>query len=501
MLKNIKKTDWKTLGIITIIVMIICNAFLQMHYSSDTFVLFNLGYMQYPFEYFLLDGRLISTLVCWAAGLLHIPYKSYIIGMDVIAIILVSFTIYTVYKTIEKILNPDKNSKKLFIFMSSFVLILNQFSLEYLLFPESAVMCLGQLLCIIASTKVIYCNKYKYLKISILLFFAIFCYQGLVNIFPILAILFIFLKQIKENNSFKKNIIELVKKTSILFLICVILISINIVTIKICCNILNNSSNRTIQLIDFESVILRFKTILTYLDMIWNKSLDMLPKHINSIIVILTLILLAINKVKKEIFTKYIFTILAALIICIIPMFFLNTGPCGRVNVPICQIWGISLLFLITSIDNKSDIKTYKLNIIYAFILISFILNSIMVIRNTSEHIAANRVDENMGLTIKLMLEEYEKESGNKITKFAYIYDSDPQQYAPNIKHIGSLTERKLACSWCISEAINFYCDRNLEKVRMPIKIYTENFIYKDYTCFSEEQILFSNDTMYLCVY
>lgn len=81
--------------------------------------------------------------------------------------------------------------------MASFVLILNQFSLEYLLFPESAVMCLGQMLCVISASLILSNNKHKYLKIGLMLFIAVFCYQGVLNIFPALALLFIFLNQIK----------------------------------------------------------------------------------------------------------------------------------------------------------------------------------------------------------------------------------------------------------------------------------------------------------------
>ena len=124
-----------------------------------------------------------------------------------------------------------------------------------------------------------------------------------------------------------------------------------------------------------------------------------------------------------------------------------------------------------------------------------------MILRNSNEHIAANKVDENMGKSIKYILEKYESDTGNKITKLSYVYDPDPQQYAPGIKHIGSLTERKLACSWCISQAMNYYCDRKMEKVRMPIKIYIEKIKRKNYTEFSEEQVIFDNDTMYLYVF
>ena len=65
------------LGILGIIV-IICSNFLQMHFSSDTYVLYRLGYFNYPSEYFLQDGRLISTLFCYLRGILHLPIPVFI---------------------------------------------------------------------------------------------------------------------------------------------------------------------------------------------------------------------------------------------------------------------------------------------------------------------------------------------------------------------------------------------------------------------------------------
>lgn len=76
MKEKLKKIDFSTFGVIVIITTLLCNAFLQMHYSSDTFVLLDLGYIDYPSKYFLLDGRLISTLVCLIAGILHTPYNA-----------------------------------------------------------------------------------------------------------------------------------------------------------------------------------------------------------------------------------------------------------------------------------------------------------------------------------------------------------------------------------------------------------------------------------------
>ena len=74
----IKKEDKILFFIILAITALLGNAFLKTHFSSDTYVLLDLGYFKYPSQYFLLDGRLISTLVCYIAGIYKIPYFTYI---------------------------------------------------------------------------------------------------------------------------------------------------------------------------------------------------------------------------------------------------------------------------------------------------------------------------------------------------------------------------------------------------------------------------------------
>ena len=75
-LKELSKTENIKYFIVLLITLLLCQNFLQMHYSSDTYVLYDLGYMAYPGKYFLLDGRLISAIVCYIAGILHIPIKA-----------------------------------------------------------------------------------------------------------------------------------------------------------------------------------------------------------------------------------------------------------------------------------------------------------------------------------------------------------------------------------------------------------------------------------------
>lgn len=106
-------------------------------------------------------------------------------------------------KILEKIINPEKVITKLMLLAGSFILILNQFTLEYLLFPESAVMCLGVLFNVIAIKFMVDNPKCKYIKIFLALLVAVFCYQGVLNMFPVLAILVYIVKQILDKREYK----------------------------------------------------------------------------------------------------------------------------------------------------------------------------------------------------------------------------------------------------------------------------------------------------------
>ncbi len=468
-----------------------------MHFASDTYVLDDLGYMDYPQEYFLLDGRLISAGVCYLGGILDLPLEEYIVGMSIIATIFVAITIYLMSNILEKILEPKNKFIEWLIVAISFVLILNQFTLEYLLFPESAVMCLGLLLTILALKIYIDESKYKYLKIFILLLISTICYQGLLNIFPILVFLIYILKNIlnkeKSNTNLKQKLkpvfIDLFKLGILLLIILIISVSV----IEIGKAIFESEIDRTNSLETSEDLELTVKIVTAYLYELCNENLNMLPHYINYVIILTTIVFLLILKTKKTVLLQYILYIIFSLIICIIPMFIFNTGPVGRVNSPIAMLWGVSLTILLaqTINSNSKEIKKY----IQWIIIISFFINSIYLMRNISEHLASNNIEENMGKTIKYTIEQYEKETGIEVTKFGYMYDRNPQQYAVGIKHMGSLTERKFACPWSIFEVMDYYTERNFERIEL------NTIIDVDYTVFSEEQILFENDTVYLIVY
>ena len=500
-LKNINKENAIKYLIIQLITLFICQNFLQMHYSSDTYVLFDLGYMEYPSKYFLLDGRIISTLVCYLGGILNLPIPTYIVGMDFIGIIFIGISIYLINQIIEGILKPQNKLFKILLTASSFVLILNQFTLEYLLFPESAVMCLGVLLNVVAIKIMAQSSKHKYLKIFFTLLLAALCYQGLVNMFPVMAVMIYTIKNIVDERPFKVKekefIIEMFKLAAIVVLVLILCVQV----VEIGKKALNSRQDRMMHLKDFEAVMFRAETVAEYMDELWNKCLYMFPENTNTIILIAASVLLLMLRPKPGTIFNYIIQLFVCFVICILPMFLFNTGPCGRTNVPLMMVWGATLVILLAQSTVVNKPKTTK--ILYGFVILSFIINTIFLMQNITEHIAANRVDENMGRTIKYALEKYEKETGIRVTRFSYTYDANPQQYAVGIKPIGSLTERKFACSWSVTQAMRFYCERNFKLVGVKIERGSEHekIVRKDYKEFSEEQLIFIDNTLLLVIY
>lgn len=499
MIKKIKKENAIEFLVIFGITLLICQNFLQKHFSSDTYVLYDLTYMKYPEKYFLLDGRLVSTVICYLAGILNIPIDIYILGMNFMGIIFISIAIYMFYKLLENIINPQENIVKILLICACFILILNQFTLEYLLFPESAVMCLGVLLNVIATKIFVQDTKYKYFKMFLILLTAGICYQGVLNMFAIFAMLAYIVKHIVDKREYKIKLKEFFMDLIKAAIILVTVLLICMIIVKIGTTLLNSKQDRRMHLINFEAVLLRGRTVLEYMDELWNNSMHMLPTHFSSTMLMISLISLILLKPKKEIIIEFILLLLVTFAICVVPMFIFNTGICGRVNVPLMMIWGSSLIILLTQANMKESIKFKRY--IYTFIILSFVVNNIYIMQNITEHIASNKVEENMGKTIKYALEKYEKETGNTVIKFAYCYDLEPQQYAVGIKPIGSLTERKLACSWSILQTVNYYCERDFQRTYITAKIYEEYVRGKDYKEFSEDQLIFEGDTLYMVVY
>ena len=492
MKKKITKENLLLLSGVIVFSLIMCNAFLQMHYSSDTYCLIYRGYFDYPSHYFLLDARLVSTLVSYLGGLLRLPYEVYIIGLDIIGVILLSISVVMLYRFMEQELKVKKILNKVLLLIATYVCIFNHITVEYLLYPESAIMCLGILTIVLAVIAYLSEDRNRYLKTFLLVLFSTLCYQGIVNLLPVLVITIVFIKNKDEltiKKTFKTYIAEMLK-LGIMFIV-VMLISYGIS--QIADKVIGETSSRLRTDKTLIGIIYYSKDVLI-------DQFNLLPKYLSVVVMGFTSIMLIIySKNKLNMVIYYLLTVIAAYVFTLLPI--LAWGyVMARMAIVIGAVMGISLIFLVPLV--KDDKEKIKNTIIIAFIVCYFIFNTINFIRNSNEHIVANKVDDNMGATISFLVKTYEEKSGNIINNFSFWYDPNPNKYAAGIKPLVSLTERKIMQSWCIVEATGFYCDKHFEKVfLMPDEIYNKYFKGKDDECFLEDQIVFEGDTMYLYVY
>ena len=49
--------------------------------------------------------------------------------------------------------------------------------------------------------------------------------------------------------------------------------------------------------------------------------------------------------------------------------------------------------------------------------------------------------------------------------------------------------------------AINYYTNRNLERIKMPANVYDKYFKGKNWDTLEKEQLIFINDVLYFCIY
>jgi len=494
--EKINKKDVILFICVFVFSMIANNAFLHRHYSSDAMCLLEHGYFIYPTKYFLLDGRIISTLVCYLGGVLNLPVDTYLFISNLIGILFLSIAIVILFKFIIKYLDVNNKWVKFMILLSVYTIIFNHMDIEYLLFPESCVMCAGLLFSIIAVKTYLSTGKGKKFESFMWLLLSSMCYQGLISIFPTLVITLVFLK-IKENT--KETLKYYIKETFKVGVMFVLALTICAGLIALFSHLLQASSYR----------LERISNILTVAKQIPYSTLYVLIGQVSRVPIYLAVIVMTITNIltirygKNKLFLKYILAMITAYMFSMGPILVFGYVH-ARMLMSIGAAMGISLLFISTILNDNSDniSKTdVKIVIMSICIIAYFIFNIINNYTNGYQHLKAFELDEQLGAKISKVVQNYEENSGIEVTKFSYCGDITVQGYENGIKQLGSLTERKFAMPHCIRESVNYYCNKKLQEVKFPAKIYYENFYGKEYTGFSEEQFLFIEDTLYMCVY
>lgn len=492
--KKNNKNQMYTFFVMLMFAVIICSNFFRMHFSQDTYCInVDYGYDRY-IKHFLSIGRILGAVQMFITKKLNIPFETMVIGSSVSATILLTLSWFMLYSYTIKIAKIGENKKKqLLIAGITFSIIFNFCTFETLVFAEAIVLAFSILCATLASCIYTSNLKRKNIYTAILIFLTILAYQTSTSLFLIITLVFIAFKN-------KGNIKEILKKSIYVGLIYGVSMILGLLITKFLGNYLNWVERET-TLLSIKEMI---QTIFKYLDFIVIKNFYIEPKGWNFIVIIfLTIIFIAQVIKRKEYFHILEYIVLVALC-CIIPILPLMAIPIKdqymetRMAMVFGALAGTLLLYLIL-VMKADETKVIK-DIISIITITLFVINSIYFIRSSSENIATGYIDRNIAKSIIYNIEKYEKENDIKLKKIVVGYDKKPIYYYEGQIMLRSTNGRGLATNFTVAPLIEYYCGEKYDWYVSQEEI-DEKFLEKNWDAYSEEQLVFEGDTLYLCVY
>lgn len=473
------KKDFIIFIFIFMLSLIMCSAFLQPHYAHDTYKIIKDGLTSYSYERFIQDARPFTAIITILADKIHMSVELYSVISLILGLIFLSCSVVIIYKLCIRNFEGNNKIVKIMILLISFLLVYNYLAIEYIYFLESFMLALGILLSIVSTKMIIDKQQYGYIKATILLVIAAFCYQGSIAIFPMFLFAYYLLF---EKDNIKTKIITQVKIS--------LIYGITMLLTILYSNILFESTRIQIGNVEFS-----FYNIWNSMYKLLVKSFNIIPAYMHIGIIVITILTICLQKKNRlELLLSYVFIIIASIVISLMPVIMasgLNIEP--RTSMAFGTTIGISMLFLLYSTQTaKTAIKI----IIYIFISVVFALNFFTYVIITNQHIMVNKIDKENCQRIKETIEEYEKETNIKVTKIAAVIRGNA--YYHGFMEVGCMTQAALN-TWALREAIIFYIERDLEFAPITDEQYDEYFKGKQWDEFSNEQMVIEGNVLYFC--
>lgn len=449
-----------------------------------------MGYGKYSIEYSLNDGRIFMYIIGQIANKININISEYVIILTFLAVIIS----YICIILIEKILKKYKYKEK-FIIVSliAYVTIMNFMYLENLYFTECIVMAISIMAYILAAD---WLNEGKnIIKVFLLVLLGVFCYQGTINVFITFYLLFALIKNRKIDKTIIKNM-------CIVLGISLVSIVINMIQIKICGKIYGLEQTRTGNI---SEIFFNIIYIIGNMHKILMQSSELFPKYVFLVFLVSIIVIVAIWDKKKNGNFDNLANVLLLVIVAIISSVLINVVSLssfglGRMVFSVGALIGIIYMYLYCTTDIIEEKSVFKYIVIGILILYT-VINVWNTLNILISHREANKLDKQEAIQANKFIDEYEAESGLKVKYIAVAYDSNVTWNYKEIKHKSLYTHRALMIWWCNVQTINYFGNRNLEKIPMNKKIYDENFDGKDWDCLNKDQFIFEGDTLYYCVY
>lgn len=471
--------------IVLLINVVIFKNFLTGHYTTDSYNLIGIGYMQYLKENFLTGGRIFSALLYYIAFLLNIPYESLFI-LSLVGGLIISTIMIIKLKNICLREKEKWNFIELFILtIASYYTIFNVMYLENLYFAETIIMALSVYFYMLAAKSCLEGNTIKFVILACL---GVFCYQGTISAFFAFLILFELL-----NN---KNFWEIVKD---MFWACfpiVIAILMNMIQIKLTCYILQIEQQR-LQFDIINNFIVGLKQVINiFMNTIYY------GYYLYTIALLSLLVLIFKDKESKNDinFLNVIIIVVICLGAAIIPTLSGTSALFStRIRFSVGACIGIIYLFLVT-----------KTNIFSSNKIISACFTAILVIYgilNTRSYIYNIRISKEIDIrdiqearNIVNYIEQQEAENNEEVKYVAIYLDYENSYkgiYQDLFTDYSVMNWSAVRTRWSSKEIIEYCGNRKLEKKYMTEE---EKTIYLEQVD-KDKNYLIIGDTLYITCY
>lgn len=480
-MKNKKKEKRIIFIIIVISVILFMGTLLPYNYPSDIYNIFILGYKKYASTWFMTSGRLICAAVYYLLDFLNISINNGIFILKLLSILISSYTIYLFYNLVLESINSNNKKIKYLILIPTLLIFLNYSTYEWFYYTESAIMWLGMLSVVIALKTYFKNTNCKYLKIFLLLFFSVNCYQSTI-LFYIPALFFLLSLQRKD----LKYIIKELFYNSLLVLLNLV---IGYIIVIIARNYIDFKPYKSVNLhVNLKTLL--FRTL--YLVIFFSGNFpNIMVLFINIVIMIYLLLESKQQKMKTILPPLLIWLIGTVQVLFMIEI--INFYLADRIMISYVSTMGMFLIYAL-SVSNKKILFTS----ISILLLIIQIVNSNIISLDSKK---TRKEDKSYGKIISKIINDYEKENNIKLKNIEFCYDSNSIGNYEGIRKTYEPTCRAFYGDWIIDNVFNYYCpDHNFSK-KYNQKIYKTKFKSKDWDNFSEEQIIFENDTLYFCIY
>lgn len=457
-------------------------------YATDTYATIgNLNKTAYSM--ITRNGRPVIAAFFLVCNILGITGKNFLICSNIVALIMVGASIYVFSLILKEYIAED-----FIVMILSVVTIANLYIIEYFMFMEKGAMMLGIFLAVLGtyfehehlkkkSSKIV--DKYT-IYILGCIFLATFTYQTASTMYIVLSIPFIY--------HYSATISKYIEKLFRVFVIFGITYLANALFLK--CTV---SSRMKMGLnIKYPLKGLIETTIRTF---------NIIPAGIYAAVLVIAIILnvfdiFGTTKDKKKSIVGFVSLVAISNLLPIISIFLSSGWYTPRVVYPLGSFAGI--LFVNYLINGDTVFVTMKRKYMIASLIGIFLVFQYFGFSHIYEDkYVLNSLDEYRIYQIGDIINEYEKNTGNKVTQIAIYRDAKPysrQQYFENLYDGGDLIVSSFTEKWSDVNAINYYLGKKYVKADITNKM-KDYFHAKNWNHFSKEQLYFNQNVLHLCVY